>query len=48
MLGEKLKLYREKHNMTQKEVAEILEVEPGTVSKYELGMIEPNIESIKN
>lgn len=47
MLGEKLKLYREKHNMTQKEVAEILEVEPGTVSKYELGMIEPNIESIK-
>ena len=47
MLGEKLKLYREKHNMTQKEIAEILGVEPGTVSKYELGMIEPNIESIK-
>ena len=47
MLGEKLKLYREKHNMTQKEVAEILGVEPGTISKYELGMIEPNIESIK-
>lgn len=47
MLGEKLKLYREKHNMTQKEVAEILEVEPGTISKYELEMIEPNIESIK-
>ena len=47
MLGEKLKLYREKHDMTQKEVAEILEVEPGTISKYELEMIEPNIESIK-
>ena len=47
MLGEKLKLYREKHNMTQKEVAEILGVEPGTISKYELGMIEPNIDSIK-
>ena len=47
MLGEKLKLYREEHNMTQKEVAEILGVEPGTISKYELGMIEPNIESIK-
>lgn len=47
MLGEKLKLYREKHNMTQKEVAKILGVEPGTISKYELGMIEPNIESIK-
>ena len=47
MLGEKLKLYREEHNMTHKEVAEILGVEPGTISKYELGMIEPNIESIK-
>ena len=47
MLGEKLKLYREKYNMTQKEVAEILGVEPGTISKYELGMIGPNIESIK-
>lgn len=47
MLGEKLKSYREKNKMTQKEIAEILEVEPGTISKYELGMIEPNIESIK-
>ena len=47
MLGEKLKLYREKNNMTQKEVAEILDVEPGTISKYELGLTEPNIESIK-
>ena len=47
MLGEKLKLYREKNNMTQKEVAEILNVEPGTISKYELGLTEPNIESIK-
>ena len=33
--------------MTQKDIAEILEVEPGTISKYESGMIEPNIESIK-
>ena len=47
MLGEKLKLYREKNNMTQKEVAEILNVEPGTISKYELGLTETNIESIK-
>ena len=47
MLGEKLKLYREKYNMTQKEIAGFLGVEPGTISKYELGMIEPNIESIK-
>ena len=47
MLGEKIKAYREKNNMTQKEIAEILGVEPGTISKYESGMIEPNIESIK-
>ena len=33
--------------MTQKDIAEILEVEPGTISKYEYGMIEPNIESIR-
>ena len=33
--------------MTQRDIAEILEVEPGTVSKYESGMLEPNIESIK-
>jgi Fic family protein len=33
--------------MTQKDIAEILEVEPGTVSKYESGTLEPNIESLK-
>ena len=47
MLGEKIKSYRESKKMTQKDIAEILEVEPGTISKYESGMIEPNIESIK-
>ena len=47
MLGEKIKEYRESKKMTQKYIAEILEVEPGTISKYESGMIEPNIESIK-
>ena len=46
-LGNKIKEYREKNKMTQRDIAEILNVEPGTVSKYELGMIEPNIESIK-
>ena len=45
-IGNKIKEYRELNRMTQKEVAEILCVEPGTISKYELGMIEPNIESI--
>lgn len=47
MLGEKIKSYRESKKMTQKDIAEILEVEPGTISKYESGIIEPNIESIK-
>lgn len=46
-VGNKIKQYREYKKMTQKDIAEILEVEPGTISKYELGMIEPNIESIK-
>ena len=45
--GNKIKKYRELNKMTQKDIAEILEVEPGTISKYESGMIEPNIKSIK-
>ena len=44
---EKLKARRKELKMTQKDIAEILEVEPGTISKYESGMIEPNIGSIK-
>lgn len=47
MLGEKIKLYRENKNMTQVEVAEALGVKPATVSKYESGALEPNIESLK-
>lgn len=46
-IGNKIKDYRENKKMTQKEIAEILGVEAGTVSKYESGMIEPNIESLK-
>ena len=46
-LRNKIKEYRELNKMTQKDIAEILEVEPGTISKYESGMIEPNIESLK-
>lgn len=33
--------------MTQREVAEVLSVEPGTISKYESNLIEPNIGAIK-
>ena len=47
MLGEKLKTYRENKKMTQAEVAEALEIKPATVSKYESGALEPNIESLK-
>lgn len=47
MLGEKIKLYRESKNMTQVEIAESLGVKPATVSKYESGTLEPNIESLK-
>lgn len=46
-IGNKIKEYRELNRMTQKDIAEILEVEPGTISKYESGTIEPNIESLK-
>ena len=47
MLGEKIKKYREEKKMTQMEVAEVLEVKPATISKYEAGALEPNIESLK-
>ena len=46
-LRNKIKEYRESKKMTQKEIAEILEVEAATVSKYEKGMLEPSIESLK-
>ena len=47
MLGEKLKSYRESKKMTQAEVAEALEIRSATVSKYESGILEPNIEALK-
>lgn len=47
MLGENLKLYRENKKMTQTEVAEALGIKSATVSKYESGTLEPNIESLK-
>ena len=46
-INEKLKKYRENRNMTQKEISEILGVEPATISKYESGLIEPSLTSIK-
>jgi Fic family protein len=47
MLGDKIKLYRESLKLTQNEVAEALEVSTATISKYESGILEPNIASLK-
>lgn len=47
MLGEKIKVYRQSKNMTQNEIADILGVKSATISKYESGALEPNIESLK-
>ena len=47
MLGDKIKLYRENKKMTQNYVADVLEVSPATISKYEAGTLEPSIESVK-
>ena len=46
-VGNKIKEYRGLNKMTQKDIAEILGVEPATISKYEAGTIEPSIESLK-
>lgn len=47
MLGEKLKKYRENKKMTQAEIAQALGIKSATVSKYESGILEPNIEALK-
>ncbi len=43
-----LKIRREELKMTQKELAEKVGVEPATISKYESGMNEPNINNLKS
>ena len=45
-IGNRIKQFREEKNLTQKDIAKILEVEPGTISKYESNLIEPNIRSL--
>ena len=47
MLGDKIKSYSESKKMTQNEVADIIGVSSATISKYEKGTLEPNIESLK-
>lgn len=45
--SENLKIAREKKNMTQKEVADIIGVAKSTYSLYESGNREPNVQTIK-
>ena len=46
-LGEKLKEAREKANLSQQEVADKLNVSRQTISKYELNINEPDLETLK-
>ena len=46
-IGNNIRKYREQNNMTQKNIADILEVKEGTISKYESGKLEPNIDALK-
>ena len=46
-LGEKLKDAREKANLSQQEVADKLNVSRQTISKYELNINEPDLETLK-
>ncbi len=43
-----LKLIRQKHNLTQKEVAKKLNVGIATYQNYESGKYEPNLQTLKN
>ena len=46
-LGEKLKEARENANLSQQDVADKLNVSRQTISKYELNINEPDLETIK-
>jgi len=41
--GERLRSLREKNNLTQKDLASILNVSHSNISKYEAGSLEPNL-----
>lgn len=45
-LGEQIKYYRKKAGLTQKELAELLDVAPNTIQQYELGKRQPRLEMI--
>lgn len=47
MIGERLKLAREKAKLSQEAVAEKLNIARSNISKYENNKLEPNINTIK-
>ena len=46
-IGERIKYLREKSNLSQRQLAILLNVEPATVSRYELNIRVPNIKTVK-
>lgn len=46
-IGERIKYLREKSNLSQRQLAILLNVEPATVSRYELNIRVPNIKVVK-
>lgn len=46
MFAQKLQKARKEKEFTQKDVQEITGIQQGTISKYEQGKLEPNIENL--
>jgi len=46
MIGKKIKEFRNKCKMTQKELADILYVTPQAVSRWENGIVEPSLSAV--
>ena len=47
MIGDKLKQFRIQAKLTQKEVSDIINVTPQTISKWELNSSEPSLDMLK-
>lgn len=45
--GTKLKMLREKYGLSQKDVADSLDLGPSTIGQYELGSREPNFKRLR-
>lgn len=44
---ETLKILREQKNLTQEELSKAIEIKRQSISRYEIGIVEPNIETLK-